>query len=259
MKKTVVVAISALMFAAPAWAQDVSASEELVVSEGAGSGWFWQIFGAGMWPLWLLSIILLTLIFERAKAMRRAQVIDESAIDAAIEQLSQGQTDAAIQRLDGSPARLSQAWAQGLRVYQRGREPLAGALTTTSTLALKPLKKNVTAISTIGVIAPLLGLLGTVLGMIMVFSQLAMTGGGDKAALAGGIGLALFTTVGGLIIAIPAIVAGRYFNNKLMSYAEEIELAINRADYNVPHGKPDEKPARASSPKPAVEQKEASS
>lgn len=229
----------------PALAQD-AVSTTSGASEPTSS-WFSQVFGVSMWPIWLLSIVLVTLIFERSKAMRRDAIIDDETLDQAIDVIAEGRTPDAISILETSPTRICQAWAQGLRVFLKGREPLAGALTTTSTLALKPLKKNISAIATIGVIAPLFGLLGTVGGMIMTFSQLALTGGGDKAALAGGIGLALFTTVGGLIIAIPAIVSGRYFGNKLTSYAEEVELAINRADYCYPHeseGKTPEKPEK---------------
>src|SRR5690606_2458524 len=147
--------------------------------------WYGEIFGPGMWPLWILSIVLVTLIFERANAMRRDAITNSETTDKAIALLSTQKTGEAIALLEKSPARPCQAWAQGLRVFERGREPLASALTTTSTLALKPLKKNIATISTIGVIAPLLGLLGTVVGMVITFSQIALTGGGDKAALAG--------------------------------------------------------------------------
>lgn len=218
---------------APSLAVAAAAGEE--ASSTKSTDWFGEIFGVGMWPLWLLSIVLVTLIFERARCMRRNSIIDAGAIDAAIDRLSEARIGEAVAALEKSDARLCQAWVQGLKVFEKGREPLASALTTTSTLALKPLKKNITAISTIGVIAPLLGLLGTVVGMILTFSQIALTGGGDKSALASGISLALFTTVGGLVIAIPAIISGRYFGNKLVAYAEEIELAINRADYCFPH------------------------
>ncbi len=208
----------------------VSASAELS-GKGVSTDWFAQLFGVGMWPLWILSVVLVTLVFERKRSLRRETIIDDTVLDKCIEALGESDVDGAIEIAAASPARLCTAWAQGLMAFKRKREPIASALTTTSTLALKPLRRNVMAITTIGVVAPLLGLLGTVIGMIMTFGQIEATGGADKAALAGGISVALFTTAGGLVVAIPAIVAGRYFNNRIVNYAEEIELAINRADY----------------------------
>ncbi len=209
----------------------ISSSSELNQQQTESTNWFAQLFGVGMWPLWILSIILIMLVLERKKSLQRELIIDSQAIDSCIDALSQNNIDQADTAVSASQSILCQAWSQGLKVFKRGREPLAGALTTTSTLALKPLKRNVTAITTIGVIAPLLGLLGTVIGMIITFAQIEATGGADKSALAGGISVALFTTAGGLVIAIPAIVSSRFFNNMLVNYAEEIELAINRADY----------------------------
>ena len=215
-----------------AWStEQVSSSSELAQQNEQTTNWFLQLFGVGMWPLWILSVILIMLIIERKKTLEKSKVIDDAALNKSIDALADANVEAAVSALEQSTATLSQAWVQGFQVFKRKREPLASALTTTSTLALKPLKRNVTAITTIGVIAPLLGLLGTVIGMIMTFAQIEATGGADKSALAGGISVALFTTAGGLIIAIPAIVASRYFNNMIVHYAEEIELAINRADY----------------------------
>ncbi|NRA40425.1 MAG: MotA/TolQ/ExbB proton channel family protein [Planctomycetes bacterium] len=225
-KSLVLVTLSSLCMAA----DTVSTSSELSQQE-SGSNWFGQLFGVGIWPLWILSVVLIMLIIERKKALRKEHIVDDAVIDSCIEALSNNDIDGAIAKAGTSPTRLCQAWVQGLMVFKRRREPLAGALTTTSALALKPLKRNVAAITTIGVIAPLLGLLGTVIGMIITFSQIEATGGADKGALAGGISVALFTTAGGLIIAIPAIVASRFFNNTLVQFAEHIELAINRADY----------------------------
>ena len=123
---------------------------------------------------------------------------------------------------------------------------MAEALTNSSLLAFKPLKRNLQAISTSAAISPLLGLLGTVIGMIIAFAQIAATGGADKSKLADGIALALFTTAGGLIVAIPAIVSGRYFSGKLTGYAEQVEAAIDQVNYRYNHARarPDETPGK---------------
>ena len=189
------------------------------------------IFGVGMWPIWLCSFVLIALIFERIKGLKREKVIDRTMIDSFTQHISKHDIDSALSVAQKSDTVVGRAWSQAIEEFKLGGVSIQDALTNKSLLAFKPLKRNLQAIATLGVISPLFGLLGTVSGMILTFQQISATGGADKSALAMGIGLALFTTAGGLIVAIPAIVSGRFFNSRLISYAEEIEDDIHRVNY----------------------------
>lgn len=203
------------------------------VKEGLSQ--FSQLFGWAMWPLWLCSIVLIALIVERRKKLAAEAVYDPVVLDRCCALIGEGKIDEAEQAARANDTLIGKAWAQGLHEFQLGGVALGDALTTASSLALKPLKRNLGAIATIAAIAPLFGLLGTIIGMILTFSQINADGGADKAELAGGISMALFTTAAGLIVAIPAIVANRWFGGKLTSHAEIVEAAINRAQYRYTH------------------------
>ncbi|NRA38653.1 MAG: MotA/TolQ/ExbB proton channel family protein [Planctomycetes bacterium] len=189
------------------------------------------IFGAGMWPIWLCSLVLIALIFERIKGLKREKIIDRSMIDAFTDHVARHEMDDAQALAQDSDTVVGKAWSQAVDEFNIGGVSVQDALTNKTVLAFKPLKRNLQAIATLGVISPLLGLLGTVSGMILVFQQISATGGADKSELAMGIGLALFTTAGGLIVSIPAIISGRFFNSRLIGYGEEIEDDIHRVSY----------------------------
>lgn len=173
------------------------------------------------------------------------QMVERVAERAAERDLAAAQEEAAR-----SSTALGRAWAQALHECRLGGVALAEALTNATVLAFKPLKRNLRVISTIAVISPLLGLLGTVLGMIMTFSQIAATGGAEKTKLADGIAVALFTTAAGLIIAIPAIIAGRYYSARIVAYADEAEADIDRLNYRYTHARAQES-TEAQAPEPA--------
>ena len=196
---------------------------------------FSQLFGITMWPLWLCSIVLLALFNERRRSLRSERILDSTMVGAVCDLLSNGQLSEAGKRAGESTTLQGQAWAQGLHEHGLGGVSMNEALTTASLLAMKPLRRTDGAITTIATIAPLLGLFGTIIGMIITFEHIHATGGADKAELAGGISTALFTTAAGLIIAIPAIIGGRHFRARLHGYAETIEADINRAHYCLAH------------------------
>ena len=208
---------------------------ELAPDEDKKTNWLFQIFGPGMWPLWVCSIALVALILERRRALRPDGIVDAAMIERVADLVAERKIEDAQRAAAESPTVLGKAWTQGLHEFSLGGTALAETLTNTTVLAFKPLKKNLLALATLGVISPLFGLLGTVLGMIITFHQIAATGGADKAKLAGGIGLALFTTAGGLIVAIPAILGNRYFASRLTGFAEQTEEAISRINYRYAH------------------------
>ena len=212
-------------------AEEPSGSDILSDQAQEGDSFFSAIFGPGMWPLWICSVLLIAFVLERRKSLKREQVIDRKMIDTFTEHVSRHDMDQALQVAKASDTVVGKAWSQGMEEFKLGGVSIQDALTDKTLLAFKPLKRNLQAISTIGVISPLLGLFGTVAGMIITFQQIAATGGADKAELSNGIALALFTTAGGLIVAIPAIIGGRYFNSRLTGLAEEVEDDIHRVNY----------------------------
>lgn len=207
------------------------ASEILKDQEQQGSDFYGAIFGPGMWPLWICSVVLIALIFERHKSLKRDHIIDRTMIDEFTKLMSERKIDDARNLAKASETVVGKAWHHGIEEFKLGGVSIQDALTDKTLLAFKPLKRNLQAIATLGVISPLLGLLGTVAGMIITFQQIAATGGADKASLADGIALALLTTAGGLIVAIPAIISGRFFNSRLIGLAEEVEDDIHRVNY----------------------------
>lgn len=193
------------------------------------------IFSPGMWPIWICSIALVALLLERRRALRPSRITDPRMVDRVAELIGERKLAEAQQAAAESDTVLGRAWAQGLHEFELGGTSLAETLTASTAVAFAPLKRNLGGLATLGVISPLFGLLGTIVGMIIIFTQIAATGGADKAQLAGGIGLALFTTAGGLIVAIPAILGNRYFTGRLGAHVERAEEAINRINYRYSH------------------------
>lgn len=196
-----------------------------------------QLFGWGMLPLWACSFLLVAFIIERFRSLRPEKVIDPQLADHVGKLLTEGKVDEAQAACVASPTVLGRAWAQGLTEFRIGGSSLVDCLTTATVLHLKPLKRNLAGIATIGVICPLFGLLGTIVGMIITFTHISTAGGANKAAIAGGIAFALVKTAGGLVVAIPAIVMGRYFQGKLGALADQAEAGINRVNHRHLHGR----------------------
>jgi biopolymer transport protein ExbB len=196
-----------------------------------------ELFTIPMVPLWLCSIVLVALIFERAKALKTANVMDPDMVEEVTDLAGKLQIDKAQQVAEGSGTVVGDAWSQGLKEFQLGGVPIQEALTNATALAFKPLKRNLQIMGTIAGIAPLLGLLGTIIGMIMVFDQISVAGGADKSKLAEGIMVALFTTAFGLIVAIPGIIFNRYFGSRVQGFAERCEGDINRIKYRYSHAR----------------------
>lgn len=190
-----------------------------------------EIFRPAMMPLWIASLILVAIVFERFKALRPSKVIDEAMMEQVIEHMGKGDIAAAHKSAKGSDTVIGRAWARALHEFSLGGVALVEVLNNTTTLALKPLKRNISVLTTIGVVSPLFGLFATVLGIIMSFSQMGAVGGANKAALAAAVGVALFGTAGGILLAIPGIIMSRIFLSRITHFAEITESCIYRMNY----------------------------
>ena len=182
-----------------------------------------------MYPLSFCSLLALTMIFERAWALRRGQLFPIQARAAWAKWL---------QDKSGQPPQLAQS-ILGLVLVPLGPHlpmPLPRLEERFSDYARQVrnrLDRGVVYLDTIAGVAPLLGLLGTALGMIRVFAQLSATGAAKMEALSSGISEALFTTVAGLCIGIPALVAAnlfaRHIDNLMLQLEDDLNALIDEA------------------------------
>jgi len=198
----------------------VKADKVNIVSEG--------LFHWPMIPLWLVSFAMVACVFERARALRSRTLLDQEMVDEVVEHMGEADLAAAQAAAEASDTVVGRAWGTALHEFSLGGVVLQEAMVTATTRSIRPLKRGLPAIATMGVISPLLGLFATVIGIIISFGQMGAEGGADKAQLARAIGVALFGTAGGIIIAVPAIVAGRYFLAKINGVAELADAAIGR-------------------------------
>lgn len=190
-----------------------------------------EIIKAGGWlmaPIILCSILALAIIAERFWALRRSRIIP-GGIDKQVEDW------AARHKLDRrhieqlrSGSALGRVLAAALANRHRSREVIKEAVEDTGRHVVYRLQRFLNTLGTIAGISPLLGLLGTVIGMIKVFSAIMTHGVGDPSQLAGGISEALITTAAGLTVAIPSFFFYRYFTGLVDSYVVTMEeQAIN--------------------------------
>jgi biopolymer transport protein ExbB len=190
-----------------------------------------EIIIAGGWlmaPIILCSILALTIIAERLWALRRSQVVPDGLGSQVEEWAARHELDRRhIEQLRSGSA-LGRVLAAALANRHRPRELIKEAVEDTGRHVVYRLERFLNTLGTIAGISPLLGLLGTVIGMIKVFSSILEHGVGDANVLAGGISEALITTAAGLTVAIPSFFFYRYFKGRVEEYVVSMEeKAIN--------------------------------
>jgi biopolymer transport protein ExbB len=169
-----------------------------------------QAAGWPIWPLLFASIIAVALIIERLVALRRAKVAPPGLLQRVVAEYRQsGASDAMITNLEAQSP-LGRVLAAGLRNVGSSREIMKEAIEETGSVVSHDLGRYLTTLGTIASISPLMGLFGTVVGMIEIFGSQAPTGT-NPLQLAHGISVALYNTGFGLIIAIPGMIFWRHF------------------------------------------------
>ncbi len=182
-----------------------------------------QAIGWPIWPLIIASIVALALIIERAVSLRREKVLPATLLKDVLSLHSRRQiTPEIIVKLESSSP-LGRVLAAGLRNVRAPRAIAGAAVANAGGHVSHDLSRYLSLLGSIGSVAPLLGLLGTVIGMIEVFQQISLVGVGKADALAGGISKALNTTAFGLSVAIPSLVAFRYYESRVDRFVLEIE------------------------------------
>lgn len=176
-----------------------------------------------MTPILICSLAALAIVLERFWTLRRASVLPPGLTDEVRTWARSGTLDNAhIETLAaGSP--LGELLAGALTVRDRPRELIKERIEDTGRHVIHRLERYLNTLGTIALIGPLLGLLGTVIGLISMFMNVMAGGVGDPAKMAGGIGEALICTASGLIVAIPAYVLHRYFRSKVAGYVVDME------------------------------------
>lgn len=173
-----------------------------------------ELVQAGGWlmlPIIACSIASLAIIFERLWSLKRQRVMPDNLVDQVWKIHKEGQlNNVTLAKLrENSP--LGRLLAAGLVNRNHSREVMKESIEEVGRQVVLGLERYLNTLGTIASITPLLGLLGTVIGMIKVFAAIMTAGVGDPAVLAGGISEALITTATGLSVAIPALMAHRYF------------------------------------------------
>lgn len=176
-----------------------------------------------MLPIILSSIVAVAIVAERFWTLRRKRILPQGLVSAVIKLDRQNKMSRKqIEEIrESSP--LGRVLSSGLANLEHPREIMKQALEETGRQVVLELERFLNALGTIASITPLLGLLGTVIGMIKVFSVITTQGVGDPGILAGGISEALVTTAAGLAVAIPSLMFYRYFRAHVDELALEME------------------------------------
>jgi biopolymer transport protein ExbB len=179
-----------------------------------------------MWPILLCSATALAIIIERFWTLRRAKVLPLDLGEEVRQWAASGRLDPKhIETLRGNSP-LGAILASALEVRHRPREQIKERVEDTGRHQLHRMERFLNTLGTIAGITPLLGLLGTVFGMIRMFLGILTHGVGDASLLAGGIGEALISTAAGLCVAIPALMFYRYFRGRIGEYVVEMEQQV---------------------------------
>ena len=180
-----------------------------------------------MWPLLLCSIIALAIIAERFWSLQKRNVAPADLLQQVLDHEKANRVSDDLLKLLVKSSPLGRLFAVGLVNRDHGREIMKDAIDEEGSIVVHELDRYLNTLGTIAAITPLLGLLGTVIGMIQVFTSITpevMTQGiGDPTVLAAGISKALITTAAGLAIGIPALMFHRYFKGKVHALTVAME------------------------------------
>ena len=176
-----------------------------------------------MWPIILCSVAAVAIIGERFWSLQKKYISPTTLVDQIQQWLERKELDQARIQLLAETSPLGRILAAGLINREHDREIIREAIEDTGRHVVPELERYLTTLGTIAAITPFLGLLGTVVGMIEMFSGISAHGVGDPAVVAGGIAQALITTAAGLGVAIPSVMFFRYFRAKVNELLIDME------------------------------------
>jgi len=176
-----------------------------------------------MVPIILCSVLAIAIIIERFWTLSAARITPKYVLAQVWTWIKNNQLDSGKLRELRMSSPLGQILATGLVNSKYGRAAMIESIEQTAAQVVHDMERYLNTLGTIAAITPLLGLLGTVLGMIRVFSEIMLQGTGNANALAGGISEALISTAAGLSVAIPTYMFHRYFTRKVDSLVLSLE------------------------------------
>ena len=184
------------------------------------------IIQAAGWPIWLIiasSVAVVTIIIERALSLRKSLVLPEGLLGKVVQEYrTRGVTLEMLSQLSASSP-LGRVLAAGLKNVRSSREIMKESIEEVGSVVAHDMDRYLSTLGTFAAVTPLLGLFGTVIGMIEIFGAQTPTGGSNPAALAHGISVALYNTAFGIIVAVPALMFYRFYRNLVDGYIVEME------------------------------------
>lgn len=197
-----------------------------------------DIVSSGGWlmvPILLCSIVAAAISVERLWSLQRGKITPKNLLAEVWGANKSKEPDQQAIRELRSSSPLGQVFAAGMSNARRGRDIMKEAMEEAAGQVSHDLERYLTALGIIASIAPLLGLLGTVVGMIQVFSVMLLEGAGNANVLAGGISKALITTAAGLSVAIPALIFHRFFLRRVDELMVSMEQEASKL-VDIMHG-----------------------
>jgi biopolymer transport protein ExbB len=185
----------------------------------------WEIIQAAGWPIWpliLTSIIGVAIILERFWSLRKSQIIPDGLIVEIKTMIKQNNLDNNKVNILKNSSPLGDLLVVAIARRKDSVEGIKSALDERAGIIVHNLERYLGVLVTIATVAPLLGLFGTIIGMVELFSSFTSSGH-DVAVFARGISIALYNTAGGIVVAVPAMIAYRFFRSKIDNYLNEME------------------------------------
>ncbi len=190
----------------------------------------WEFFDKGgicMWPILFCSILMLAIFGERLWRLSRVRLAGEDLAERVARALSTGQMDLARQEASDDDGPLGRVLAAAVEVNPKDRETLETVMIDAQQAEVRSMERYLSTLAAIGNLAPLLGLLGTVMGMIKAFMVIQEMGGKVNAVvLAGGIWEAMITTAFGLIVAVPDMAAHSYLAGRVDRFHDLLQARM---------------------------------
>ena len=186
-----------------------------------------EIIEEAGWPIWLImasSIVSLAIILERFYSLKRSSTYPSGLTKHYVKAIESGEEESLLQDSSSSLARILNS---AVSSKAKDKEALKDSLENSARKEIISLERFLTTLGSIAAMAPLLGLLGTVIGMIEIFASQSPTGA-DPRMLARGISVALYNTAFGLLVAIPSMMFYRHFRSKVENILSDMEVASNR-------------------------------
>lgn len=176
-----------------------------------------------MLPIIFCSVVALAITIERLLALNPNKIAPKNLLAEVWTWIKNSQIDS--EKLKGlkQTSPLGQILAAGISNSRNGREVMKESIEEAAAQVVHEMQHYLSTLGTIAAVTPLLGLLGTVIGMIKVFSEIMVQGTGNASVLAGGISEALITTASGLAVAIPALIMHRFFERRIQSIVVTLE------------------------------------